>query len=134
MVATSLKLIGSAFFVLTAATASLAQNASNSGLNAVNPISSLVLPQAPPVPVSPAPPSGLVNSPQGINPFTGLPCTGAASATQLAPGFAFTDLPQVRVDLRVIATEAHDKAGVLFLDGSRRREAGRVGIPKLTNH
>jgi hypothetical protein len=85
MVATFLKLIGSVIFVLTAATASLAQ--SNSALGAVNPISSLVLPQPPPVPVSPAPPSGLVNTPSGINPFTGLPCTGAASSTQLAPGF-----------------------------------------------
>jgi hypothetical protein len=86
MVATSLKLIGSVVFVLTAATASLAQNTSNPALSG-NPITSLVLPQAPPVLVSPAPPTGLVNSPEGINPFTGLPCTGAASSTQLAPGF-----------------------------------------------
>jgi hypothetical protein len=86
MAATSLKLIGSVIFALTAATASLAQNTSNP-LSAVNPSSSLVLPGLHQIPVSPAPPSGLVNTPAGTNPFTGLPCTGAASSTQLAPGF-----------------------------------------------
>jgi hypothetical protein len=94
MMGASLKLVGSAIFVLTAATASLAQNTSNPALsgNTVNPQLSgntvtpgLVLPGLRQLPVSPAPPTGLVNTPAGTNPFTGAPCTGAASTQTSAP-------------------------------------------------
>jgi hypothetical protein len=93
MTANRFELVGLSVLVLTlTATVSLAQNTSNPLLsgNTVNPVMSgnTVTPGRE-APVSPAP--GVTNLSTGINPFTGLPCSGppTTGGTTTAAGAAF---------------------------------------------